>query len=315
MYRLTKQKYLCETEFFDFKKKFKTLSINEKKIGLQEAKRRINLRLKGKVGVDMGYSSKSSFLNRKFVKRVLDKNSKIKVLIATHCFLDAPNAIGKLLFSDFFEWLEFLGNFSRSSDYQWYIKSHPDFKIESHKILNNLLKKFPHIKLIDPSTSHHQLKKEGIDFALTCYGTIGFEYAMLGIPVINASRNNPHISYNFNFHPKTKKEYINLLKNLKKTKLKINQKEIYEYYFMMHIFYTKNWLLNDLAKIEKKAGGFRKIYNEKIYDLWIKEFNLKKHYQIFKILNNFVKSKEFRLDFKTANFSLLDEIKKGRNIS
>ena len=188
-----------------------------------------------------------------------------------------------------------------------------DFKIESHKILNNLLKKFPYIKLIDPSTSHHQLKKEGIDFALTCYGTIGFEYAMLGIPE-NASRNNPHISYNFNFHPKTKKEYINLLKNLKKTKLKINQKEIYEYYFMMHIFYTKNWLLNDLAKIEKKAGGFRKIYNEKIYDLWIKEFNLKKNYKIFKILNNFVKSKEFRLDFKTANFSLLDEIKKGRNI-
>ena len=315
IYRLTKKKYLCETEFVDFRKKFNSLSQNEKSIGLKEAKRRIKLRLEGKIGVDMGYSSKSSFSQRKYSKKILKKNNKIKVLIATHCFLDAPNAIGKLLFSDFFEWLEFLGNFSKKTDYEWYIKSHPDFKVESYKILNKLLKKFPHIKLISPSTSHHQLKKEGINFALTCYGTIGFEYAMLGIPVINASVNNPHINYNFNFHPRNKKEYINLLKNLKKIKLKINKKEIYEYYFMMHIFYTKNWLLNDLAKIEKKAGGFRKIYNEKIYDLFIKEFNTNKHNRILKIIDNFIKSKEFRLSYKTANFTIQDEIRKGRNIN
>ena len=65
------------------------------------------MRLGGKVGVDMGYSSKSSFSKNKNKAKVL-KNKKIKVLIATHCFLDAPNAIGKLLFSDFYEWLEFL---------------------------------------------------------------------------------------------------------------------------------------------------------------------------------------------------------------
>ena len=60
------------------------------------------MRLGGKVGVDMGYSSKSSFSKKKNKAKVLKKNKKIKVLIATHCFLDAPNAIGKL-FSDFYD--------------------------------------------------------------------------------------------------------------------------------------------------------------------------------------------------------------------
>ena len=316
IYNLTKKNYLCETEFLEFRKKFSNLTSTEKKIALKESKRRINLRLGGKVGVDMGYSTKSSFSKKKNKTKVLKKNKKIKVLIATHCFLDAPNAIGKLLFSDFYEWLEFLGEFSKKEiKYDWYIKSHPDFKIESYIILKNFLKKFPHIKLIDPKTSHYQLKKEGINFALTCYGTIGFEYAMLGIPVINASKNNPHISYNFNFHPKSIKEYSSFLKNLDSLKLKINKKEIFEYYFMMHIYYSKNWLFDDLALVEKKAGGFRKIYNEKIYDLWTKEFNTSKHYKIFERIKNFIDNKNFRLDYKSAKFHLKDEINKGRNIN
>ena len=72
--------------------------------------------------------------------------------------------------------------------------------------------------------------------ALTCWGTIGFEYALLGIPVINASQNNPHINYNFNIHAKTLKEYEKILLNIKNIKLKMNKNEIYEFYFMKNIF-------------------------------------------------------------------------------
>ena len=45
---------------------------------------------------------------------------------------------------------------------------------------------------------HHFLKKK-VNLLLTCYGTIAHEYAYFGIPVINASINNPHINYNFCF--------------------------------------------------------------------------------------------------------------------
>ena len=53
------------------------------------------------------------------------------------------------------------------------------------------------------------------------YGTIGFEYAAMNIPVINASLNNPHIAYDFNINPKTRENYQKILKNLKN--IKFNQ--------------------------------------------------------------------------------------------
>ena len=43
------------------------------------------------------------------------------------------------------------------------------------------------------------------------YGTIGFEYAAMNIPVINASLNNPHIAYDFNINPKTRENYQKIL--------------------------------------------------------------------------------------------------------
>lgn len=313
LYKLDKNYPLADTEFLHFKKNFSTLTENDKKIGIEEAKRRIDLRIQGKVGVDMWYSTKTSFGPIK-ERNVLKKNDKIKVLIATHCFFDAPNAIGKLLFVDFYEWLLFLGNFSKNTDYDWYIKTHPDFIPESYSLITDFLKKFPHISLIPSDISHHQLKKEGINFALTCYGTIGFEYALLGIPVINASANNPHINYNFNLHPKNIDEYNFLLKNLKDLKININFSEIYEYYFMMHIYHSKNWIFENLAKVEETLGGFKKLFNDKIYDLWLEEFTREKHENIMSYIENFIAYDRYKINYLDIKANLADEIKKGRNI-
>ena len=94
------------------------------------------------------------------------------------------------------------------------------------------------------------------------------------------------------------------MKNLDNLKLKINKKEIFEYYFMMHIYYTKNWLFDDLALIEKKAGGFRKIYNEKIYDLWTKEFSSSKHYKFLNELRILLIIKILGWTTSRQNFTL-----------
>ena len=42
---------------------------------------------------------------------------------------------------------------------------------------------------------------------------------------------------------------------------------------------------------------------------------ISKHYKIFKRIKNFIDNKNFRLDFKSAEFHLKDEINKGRNIN
>ena len=140
------------------------------------------------------------------------------------------------------------------------------------------IKKYPRIKLLPNEYSHKQIIKEKIDFVLTCYGSVGVEYPYFNIPVINASINNPHINYNFNFNPKSKKSYKVMLKNLNNIKnRKYSKKEIYEYYFMRNIFTDKNWLISDLSKMVKFVGGYDGMWSSKFYEYWIRKLNKKKH--------------------------------------
>ena len=128
-----------------------------------------------------------------------------------------------MFFNDFYEWLDFLGKMSEKTEYQWYLKNRPNhpgkftkYQPFTEKIIKDVCKKYKNIILLPNDYSHHQIIDEGINFVLTCYGSVGIEYAYFKIPVINASKNNPHINYNFNLNPKNKKEYIYMIKNLKK---------------------------------------------------------------------------------------------------
>ena len=89
-------------------------------------------------------------------------------------------------------------------------------------------------KMVNPETSYHQLRSEGIDFALTCYGTVGHELPLLGFTVINASY-NPHIAFNFNVTARSQVEYEKILRNINDHRLlNINNDEVYRFYFIHH---------------------------------------------------------------------------------
>ena len=97
----------------------------------------------------MHYSNKSAYNKLTETSRVLSENKKKKILIAVHCFLDNPHPYGiNSLFEDFYEWLEFLGKFSKQTDYEWYIKTHPDFKPQTQKIINSFISKYENFKLL-----------------------------------------------------------------------------------------------------------------------------------------------------------------------
>ena len=222
----------------------------------------------------MSYSEKSAFTKYDKTKRVIKQNNKIKVLICTHCFYDNPHAYGGNLFPDFYEWLKFIAKLSHKTDYDWYIKPHPDYlpgTLENIKIVN---KKFKNIKLIDPSTSFHRLAKEGINFALTVYGSVAHELPLLGIDVINADKYNPHCSFNFSYTPKNKTNYKKIILNLKKFKSKIRYKdEIYKFYYIYHYFLNKDKLIfNNKNKFEKLYPKNWKIF----YEFFIKNLSRKK---------------------------------------
>ncbi len=296
LYRVKESNLFAYNDFHYFPEKFLKLPQKVQNWGLKEAKRRIDRRFAGEVGVDMSYSQKSAYSDSRH-EQLIHPSSRKKILIATHCFFDSPHSYGKNLFPDFYEWLHFLGKTSKKTDYDWYIKTHPDYIQGTKEIIEDFIQHYPEFKLLPSDSSHHQIIAEGIDVALTVYGTIGFEYAALGIPVINASLNNPHIAYNFNIHPKSIRDYESQLLNLDNLDFSIDKRQIYEYYFMNFIFNTDNLFLNNYEKTIESIGGYYGQFEPKIYDTWKKEFTQEKHTTICKALDTFIESGNFRMDY------------------
>lgn len=295
IYSIDESNLFAYNDFRNFPIHFSQLSEKEKKLGVAEAKKRIERRFSGEVGVDMAYSKESAYAHFQH-ERLLTPSSRKKILIAAHCFYDSPHGYGKNLFPDFYEWLDFLGKISEETNYDWYVKTHPDYLEGTKKIIEEFIQLYPKLTLLPANASHHQIISEGIDVALSVYGTIGFEYAALGIPVINASQNNPHIAYDFNLHPKTVDEYRHLLINLEDLEFNIKKEQVYEYYFMKFIFNTQNLFFNDHQKTIKKMGGYRNQFTSNIYDMWQKEFTQQKHQHIVNSINNFIESGDFRMN-------------------
>jgi hypothetical protein len=292
-YYLTGKNLWAYDDFYYFPEEFRKFPQEEQRSGLLMAEKRLARRFDGEVGVDMSYSTKSAY-TKSNNEKVLSESDRIKILIATHCFFDSPHPYGVNLFPDFYEWLTFLGEISEKTDYNWYIKTHPDFLPGNTIIINEFTRKYSKFNLIPAGTSHHQIIEEGINFALTVHGTIGFEYAALSAPVINASMCNPHIAYNFNIHPKSVEEYEKILLDLPNQKLNIDVNEVYEYYYMKFINNNvENWLFNDYVGFINEIGGYTKQFGPASYQKFLEEFSAEKHERIIYSLNNFIESKDY----------------------
>lgn len=295
-------------DFKFFKKDFSKMKKKFKNKALELAKKNLNTRIAGKSGLKVGLvnRSKSSFLKfNKNTKPVLNKNSKTKILICTHDFMDSIHVFGKNFFSDFYKWISYLGELSikKEMEYDFYIKNHPRFgnKYERYQqyteiFVDDLCKKFKNIKKINSNTSHHKIISEGIDFVLTVYGSVAIEYAYFGIPVINATKNNPHINYNFNINPRNRQEYMKILNNLKNIKLKIKKNDIYECYFMKHFYYDDNWLFDNYQSFLRNIDGYHNIHTHKFYDYWEKNLDENLKNKIFLRFDKFQKSNNNRLN-------------------
>lgn len=296
VYRLSKGNFFAYNDFFYFRERFAALPADVRKAGIALAERRVARRFTGEVGVDMSYSTKSAYGATR-LDRQLRESARRKVLVATHCFFDSPHSYGKNTFPDFYEWLEFLGQLSERTDYDWYIKTHPDVLPGTKEVIDGLIARFPKFTLLPSHVSHMQLIAEGIDVALTSYGTIAFEYAALGVPVINASMNNPHIAYDFNLHARDIEHYRELLENLDKLEININRREVYEYYFMRYIYNTENLFFEDYDKAIAEIGGYSAQFTPLAYRQWLANWTNSRHEETVNALHGFVRSGEFRMDY------------------
>ena len=292
---LSKKNNLPYKKFVYHKKNFKTLFTSREKIKLLKlSKKNLENRMKGNIGVDMRYSKKSAW-STKNDEKVLKKTKKIKVLIAAHCFFDSPNGLGDNLFIDFYEWISFLASVSHKTHYDWYIKTHPDYLPGNMEIINNLSKKFKNITILDSSVSHHSIIKDKIDFVLTVYGSVSFEYAYNKKYVINASLNNPSINYKYNFNPSSIKIYRDMLMKLNKLKLNIDTEEVLECYLMQRILRANNIYFQDLDDFKNKFDKSINNLNTNFYEYAIKDYNYKHHLNIIKKFDNFTNNNNYYL--------------------
>lgn len=230
-------------EFRHYKEYFRLLDKGEQEKGIVWAREQLVKRLGGQVGVNMGYSTKSAYTGER-LERQTSLSDKTKIVIATHCFFDNPRAYGGSLFIDYHEWLSFLGQISEATDYEWYIKTHRDYLPGTQETIEGVIRKYPKLQLIDSNTSWHQLREEGVSVALTSYGSIGHELPLLGFKVINAGY-NPHIAYQFNWHPQTIEEYREMLMDLPSLGEIREQGKIYEFYFVHHVLAKQGGFLFD----------------------------------------------------------------------
>lgn len=219
----------------DYRDMFRRLPRSDQEAAIALARKQLERRLGGEVGVDMPYSTASAFRRDGRDGRVLRESDRLKVLICTHCFYDNPHGLGGMLFVDFYEWLRYLGRMSERTDYDWYLKTHPDPLPETDAVIREILAEYPRITVVPPTTSHHQLVREGIRVALTVYGSIGHELPAMGVQVVNAGY-NPRIAYDFNWHARTLAEYEHYLLHLEELEKPIDLNEIYEFYYMNYSY-------------------------------------------------------------------------------
>ena len=149
--------------------------------------------------------------------------------------------------------------------------------------------------LIKKKYSNQEVLNIGIDFALTCFGTISFEYPFLGIKVINFTQNHPYKNFKFSFTPQNLDKYISTLNNLKKFHYKFNKKEIYEYYYLKRVFLNVDYMYLNLHPTRDLDGYNlrKKFFVTNFYEQWVKKWSLTKHKKILKNISNFISSSDY----------------------
>jgi len=207
---------------------------------------------------------------------------KPTVLVAPHnAFTDSPHALGFCLFPDYGLWLNFLADLAEMTDFRWLIKAHPDKRDpEVYEANREWVREFaethPQFEYITDDTPHGELIARGIDVVLTVSGSIAFEYAACGIPVINACPSNPHAGYNFTLSPETLEDYEALVRRIPTEGLRINRQEVIEFFFMRMFESRKNPFIDDLHEVSRALGGVFSFESERIYDVFIAQSSSEK---------------------------------------
>ena len=282
---LTKKFPRSYSDFSNYKQIAKKISIRKKR----------DLLIKSKLK-NLKFFLGNNINSHKLKKKNNVKFDNLTILISAHCFTDAVHPHGlKNCFSDFYEWLDYLGKFSKKTNHNWIIKLHPQEYDDNFNKIQYFLKKYPKFKLLNKDIKNKSLINK-IDIVLTVYGSVGREFPLFNIPVINASTCGPHCGYKFNYHFDDIKKYDHALKNLKKfiQNFKSNKKDIFELFYMRYYIDYSFYYNADFAIDLNENFRVGKINHEEMISIWLKIANNRLHNKIYKNVEKFIESKQNR---------------------
>lgn len=226
--------------------------IGDKDNALELARQALALKRGGKPDLSNSHLAAPSG-NRSRV-RVLNQTPIPKILITPHCFSDSAHAFGKMLFPDFQEWLTFLASIAKNSSYEWYLKPHPR-GTEDLPIIRQIFSTCPNVIILEHDASLDQLGEEGVTVALTMRGHIGFDFPLMGIPVISCTPGYRYRNYDFNVQVDDIEEYRSLLSEVESVPRSILDDELAEFYFMDTILNHPNLFFPDLLDAQQRSAG------------------------------------------------------------
>ena len=227
--KLNKFDHLQTKPHLSYRKIFKKLNDRNQliKLGLDKFK----LRFEGKNDLDF---MKNNQYDKGYITPKFDYDLDGVVFIGD--FFDSQHIFKSMVFEDLYEWLIHTINLTLKFNLKIGFKPHPNQLRGSSIILEEIQKKHPRIKWINPLTSNSEIFRSGIKFGISVYGSVLPELAFHKIKPISCG-DNPASSYNFIFQASSIKQYDDYILNHVKLNFKSNlMEEIGEFYYMNWIY-------------------------------------------------------------------------------
>ncbi len=141
------------------------------------------------------------------------RDGRIIGIVYAHAWYDFPHIFGLGNFTDFLDWMEqTLEALSFKTDEAWFIKPHPLESWYGNFLIADLAVTLPsHIKIL-PEGIDSLAVTQAADVGITVHGTIGFEAAAYGLPMICADQSY-YADWPFVYVAKSRSDYQALIDN------------------------------------------------------------------------------------------------------
>lgn len=271
-------KHLVQMEsYWNYKKEFN--KFRNKKTLLNVSERELNQRIYGnKMNKHIMIGEINPYEKKKIVK--FNNSKKDKVIILASNFFDSSFFYRNSLYLDSYTYTEKLLEIAKNTDFEWFIKPHPDGQPENELLIKKLKFKYPFLNILPRSISNISFKVNDFKSMFSFEGTAIHEFIYMGIPSYCVG-DNKQSAYSFGQPIKNFKIFKKTLLNANKKK-SFNKKDILEFNYMYTFQKSKDWISTDfLSKknrtlLEKKyKGNLFERYNSIV--LFLKFFENKKN--------------------------------------